>query len=207
MLRRGAKTGNFLHFIFENIHFGDDSRWNKWLEEAIRRFVPGQQEAYQPMLHEMLQQVLYTNIGGEGNPFTLSDISWHKRMTEFEFDFPVPAFPPETLHGLSDSQVSILIRNLHGMPGQELEGMMNGKIDLFFEQGGRYYILDWKSNYLGNELADYSPAALVKAMNEHNYHLQYLIYTLAVKKYLESRLTQFDYHTQFGGVIYLFVRG
>jgi exodeoxyribonuclease V beta subunit len=207
VLRRGAKTGNFLHFIFENIHFGDKSRWDKWLEEAIRRYVPGQQETYLPMLHEMLQQVLYTNIGGEGNGFTLSDIAWHKRMTEFEFDFPVPSFPPEMLHGLSDSQASVLVRNLHGLPGQELEGMMNGKIDLFFELEGRYYILDWKSNYLGNELADYSPAALARAMNEHNYHLQYLIYTLAVKKYLESRLSQFDYHAQFGGVIYLFVRG
>ncbi len=44
-------------------------------------------------------------------------------------------------------------------------------------------------------------------MNEHNYHLQYLIYTVAVKKYLESRLGGFDYYTQFGGVVYLFVRG
>jgi len=207
LLRRGAKTGNFLHFIFENIHFGDDSRWNSWLEEAIRRYVPGQQEVYMPMLHEMLQQVLYTNIGGEGQPFTLADVGWQKRMTEFEFDFTVPSFPPEALHSLSDDQFSILIRSLYGLPGNELEGMMNGKIDLFFEHGGRYYILDWKSNYLGNEPAQYSPAALVKTMNENNYHLQYLIYTLAVKKYLESRLRSFDYHAQFGGVIYLFVRG
>ena len=44
-------------------------------------------------------------------------------------------------------------------------------------------------------------------MNESNYHLQYLIYTVAAKKYLESRLPSFDYKTQFGGVIYLFVRG
>lgn len=206
-LRRGAKTGNFLHFIFENIHFSDDSRWDKWLEEAIRRFVPGQQVEYLPLLREMLQQVLYTNIGGEGEPFMLSDVDWHKRMTELEFDFPVPTFPPAMLHALSDDQASILIRNLQGLPGNALEGIMNGKIDLFFEHGGRYYVLDWKSNYLGNDLEDYSPVALAKAMNENNYHLQYLIYTVAVKKYLESRLPQFDYATQFGGVIYIFVRG
>jgi len=84
---------------------------------------------------------------------------------------------------------------------------MNGKIDLFFEHEGRYYILDWKSNYLGNNLADYSPQGIAQAMNAHNYHLQYLIYTVAVKKYLESRLGSFDYDSQFGGVIYLFVRG
>lgn len=207
ILRRGAKTGNFLHFIFEHIHFSDDSRWDKWLEEAIRRFVPGQQAVYQPMLRAMLQQVLHTNIGGEGEPFTLADVTWHKRMTEFEFDFPVPLFLPDRLHSLSDDQSSVLIRNLHGLPGHELEGIMNGKIDLFFEHAGRYYVLDWKSNYLGNDLPDYSPAALAGTMNDNNYHLQYLIYTLAAKKYLESRLPHFNYSAQFGGVIYVFVRG
>ncbi|HJT74980.1 MAG TPA: hypothetical protein VJ720_13195, partial [Chitinophaga sp.] len=49
--------------------------------------------------------------------------------------------------------------------------------------------------------------ALAAGMNENNYHLQYYIYTLAAKKYLESRLTSFDYEKQFGGVIYCFVRG
>jgi exodeoxyribonuclease V beta subunit len=85
--------------------------------------------------------------------------------------------------------------------------MMNGKIDLFFEHGGKYYVLDWKSNYLGDSLEDYAPAALATAMNEHNYHLQYLIYTLAISKYLQACLDGFDYETQFGGVIYLFLRG
>lgn len=206
-LRRGAKTGNFLHFIFEHINFTEDSRWNKWLEEAIRRFAPGQQEVYLPMLQEMLQHVVQATIGIAGAPFTLSTVAWHKRMPEFEFDFPVPLFPPDQLHSLSDDQASILVRHLHGLAGHELEGIMNGKIDLFFEHGGRYYVLDWKSNYLGNALSDYAPAALAQTMNDNNYHLQYLIYTLAAKKYLESRLTHFDYHTQFGGVIYVFVRG
>ena len=44
-------------------------------------------------------------------------------------------------------------------------------------------------------------------MNESNYHLQYLIYCLASKKYLQSRLPHFNYETDFGGVIYLYVRG
>ncbi|WP_276485149.1 exodeoxyribonuclease V subunit beta [Paraflavitalea pollutisoli] len=206
-LRRGAKTGNFLHFIFENVPFEDDSRWEKWLDEAIRRFAPGQQETYKPMLEQMLKQVLYTNIGGEATSFSLSETAWQKKMTEFEFDFPVPGFAPEALHALGDEQTTILIRSLYGLPGNVLEGMMNGKIDLFFEHEGRYYILDWKSNYLGGSVSDYSQASIARAMNEHNYHLQYLIYTVAVKKYLESRLPSFDYDTQFGGVIYLFVRG
>ena len=44
-------------------------------------------------------------------------------------------------------------------------------------------------------------------MNDNNYHLQYLIYTVAVKKYLTSRSPAFDYDRDFGGVLYLFLRG
>jgi exodeoxyribonuclease V beta subunit len=68
-------------------------------------------------------------------------------------------------------------------------------------------VLDWKSNFLGDAVSDYEKRSLQLAMNENNYHLQYLIYSLAIKKYLESRLPNFKYKYQFGGVIYLFVRG
>jgi exodeoxyribonuclease V beta subunit len=206
-LKRGAKTGNLLHFLFENINFSDDSRWEKWLTETIRRFVPGQQELYAPMLRLLLEHVLHTAITIEGNTFPLSAVIWHKRIPEFEFDFPVSAFFPDMLNGLSDERTSVVVRRFHEHGSNEMEGIMNGKMDLFFEHEGKYYILDWKSNYLGNTLDDYSPAALSAAMNENNYHLQYLIYTLAAKKYLESRLHAFNYEKQFGGVIYCFVRG
>jgi exodeoxyribonuclease V beta subunit len=46
-----------------------------------------------------------------------------------------------------------------------------------------------------------------QAMNASNYNLQYIIYTVAVKRWLESRIPDFDYERQFGGVIYLFLRG
>lgn len=206
-LRRGAKTGNFLHFLFEKVHFDNESKWEFWINEGIRRFVPGQQEVYLPMLQCMLQEVLHTEIRVGGHAFTLSSVAWNKRIPEFEFDFPVPLFIPDTINGFSDAGSSILVKGPQELAARELEGIMNGKIDLFFEQEGRYYVLDWKSNYLGPTPEHYSPPALAVAMNESNYHLQYLIYTLAVRKYLESRIPGFDYHTQFGGIIYLFVRG
>jgi exodeoxyribonuclease V beta subunit len=206
-LRRGAKTGNFLHFIFENLSFTDERRWDKRLEEGIRRFVPGQEEAYMPMLRQLLKEVLQADLRIGLHSFSLASVAWNRRIAEFEFDFPVPLFAPGSIASFSDEQASIYVSSPYDRKGQELEGIMNGKIDLFFEQDGRYYILDWKSNYLGASLHDYAPAALALAMNENNYHLQYLIYTLAAKKYLESRVEGFDYETQFGGVHYLFIRG
>ncbi len=67
--------------------------------------------------------------------------------------------------------------------------------------------MDWKSNYLGDTLEDYAHDKLNDAMNENNYHLQYLIYTLAAKKYLTTRIKDFEYEKHFGGVMYLFLRG
>ena len=206
-LRRGAKTGNLLHFIFESINFSDNSRWSQWLEEAIRRFVPGQRETYLEPLHDMLRHVMHTPIHIAGSSFQLTSVGRQQRLAEFEFDFPVPAFQSNLLNNLSDNEATVNVRRFSEHSSQELEGIMNGKVDLFFEHGGKYYILDWKSNYLGNSIADYDAQSLAAAMNENNYHLQYLIYTVAVKKYLESRLPNFDYETHFGGVIYCFVRG
>ncbi len=44
-------------------------------------------------------------------------------------------------------------------------------------------------------------------MSEHGYHLQYLLYCVAVHRYLRRRLVDYDYDRHFGGVYYLFVRG
>ncbi len=89
----------------------------------------------------------------------------------------------------------------------EIEGVMHGFIDLLFRHKGKYYILDWKSNFLGNKLEDYKRKGMEEGMRGSNYHLQYYIYTLAVKRHLERKLKDFDYERDFGGVIYMFLRG
>lgn len=201
-LRKGVKTGNMLHYIFENINFSDPSRWQYVVKTAIQRFSPDQDEAYGSNLKEMLSHVFNTTITIGADSFKLSQLNMQSCINEFEFDFNVSPFTVSHLKTFGDDQVHIDVRDF-----RDIEGVMNGKVDLFFEHHGKYYILDWKSNYLGDSLLDYSSQGLAMAMNENNYHLQYLIYTLAIKKYLETRLPVFDYETQFGGVIYLFVRG
>ncbi len=44
-------------------------------------------------------------------------------------------------------------------------------------------------------------------MYDHDYHLQYLIYTLALHRHLKNRLPDYDYERHMGGVRYLFLRG
>lgn len=201
-LQRGANTGNMLHFLFETVNFTDTDRWGDKIDQAIKRFAPRYQENLPVMLYSLLTHAMNAVISLEDQEFSLSGVHYTRRIHELEFDFTVPVFNPYQLRGLSADGISI---DVHA-PGS-LEGLMNGKIDLFFEHEGRYYVLDWKSNFLGDSLEDYSQESIGKAMNENNYHLQYLLYTLAVKKYLNTRLAGFDYERDFGGVIYMFVRG
>lgn len=201
-LTKGAKTGNMLHFLFENIAFNHDGRWDFAIKNAVQRYAPLRADLYTPMLKMMLDQVLNASINIGEESFKLSDVSVGNSIHELEFDFTVSPFQVSRLGMLSNENMEVRVKDFF-----EMEGIMNGKIDLFFEHQGKYYVLDWKSNYLGDSLADYSSKNLALAMNENNYHLQYLIYSLAAKKYLESRLHNFNYDTQFGGVIYLFLRG
>lgn len=202
-LKKGAQTGNFLHFIFENLDFTFEDSWQWVIERAIKRFVSKAEEDLEDKLLELFKHVLQTEISANHQKFQLSSIRPEKCIHELEFDFPVKTFTPYQLEKLMSEGI-VISEKYKG----QIEGVMNGKIDLFFEKDGRFYVLDWKSNYLGPNLEDYSGVQLTQSMSDSNYHLQYLIYCYAVKKYLENRLgANFDYSRDFGGAIYLFVRG
>ncbi|MEJ7588299.1 MAG: UvrD-helicase domain-containing protein, partial [Ferruginibacter sp.] len=201
-LKRGAHTGNFLHYIFERIDFTEPLYWEKVVADALHTYLSGTPAGDAGHLAALLQHVTKTTISIGGTSFRLGEVARDKRLNELEFDFSVTTFNPETIKNLSTPSMPVQLRYV-----KELEGIMNGKIDLFFEHAGKYFILDWKSNHLGNKQEDYSKENISAAMAESNYHLQYLIYTVAVKKYLALRLPHFNYEKHFGGVIYLFVRG
>lgn len=91
---------------------------------------------------------------------------------------------------------------------KQLNGMLKGFIDLLFEHQGRYYVLDYKSNYLGPDSSSYHADALRDKMLASRYDLQYVIYLVALHKLLQARLgEQYDYDQHVGGAVYLFMRG
>ena len=87
------------------------------------------------------------------------------------------------------------------------QGFMTGYIDLVFEYGGRFYIVDWKSNRIGGTPAHFDAAGLAGEMALHGYYLQYLIYMVALDAFLRQRLAGYDYERHIGGVHYVFLRG
>ena len=93
------------------------------------------------------------------------------------------------------------------LQASQLNGMIKGFIDLVFLDKGRYYVADWKSNYLGAADADYTAAAIETEVLNKRYDVQYAIYLLALHRLLSSRLTNYDYDVHVGGAVYFFLRG
>ncbi len=115
----------------------------------------------------------------------LAELPASDRIHELEFFYPALAGP-------RISELSVR------------EGFLTGFIDLIFRFAGRYYILDWKSNYLEG---GYAPEQLATSMDEAGYRLQYKVYTIAVLNWLQQREPDFDFDRQFGGIYYLYMRG
>jgi exodeoxyribonuclease V beta subunit len=88
-----------------------------------------------------------------------------------------------------------------------LNGMFKGFIDLTFEHEGRYYVADYKSNWLGVDDDAYTEQAMENAILDNRYDLQYVLYLLALHRQLKARLVDYDYDRHMGGAVYLFVRG
>ena len=88
-----------------------------------------------------------------------------------------------------------------------LNGMLKGFIDLTFEYEGKYYVADYKSNFLGETSQHYQQDALHQAMQEHDYHLQGILYILALHRWLKSVKPDYCYAQHVGGAYYLFLRG
>jgi exodeoxyribonuclease V beta subunit len=201
-LRKGAFTGNLIHYLLEHIDFTQPASWSFTINKALQRMSPGLEETHGEGLYQMIEQLCALALTAENHTFTLPQISRNHQMAELEFNFPVHEFQTRQLMELSTPNTPF-----HLQKGQSWQGLMNGKIDFIGKQGEQFYLIDWKSNHLGYETDCYNETALLEAMDANNYHLQYYIYLVALYKYLQSRLPDFDYDTHIGGVFYLFVRG
>jgi exodeoxyribonuclease V beta subunit len=84
---------------------------------------------------------------------------------------------------------------------------MKGYIDMVFYHQDRFWLVDWKSNYLGNRIEDYNKNVLNNVMCRDFYILQYHLYLIALHQYLRQRIPEFSYERHFGGVFYIFIRG
>ena len=208
-LPRGAAPGTCLHEIFELLEFTESQ------PGPIRQIVADTLQAhgidrkFVPAVCANVRAVLDVPLDPVDPSFTLSRVSATARLNELEFLFPVEQVTPALLRdGFSGSAVDgSFLRHLERLEFERTGGFIKGFIDLVFERAGRFYIADWKSNWLGNRHEDYHADAMNAEMAAHFYPLQYHLYCVALHQYLASRLPGYDHDRHFGGVFYIFLRG
>ncbi len=208
---KGAGPGTFLHDLLEwcaQQGFARISGQPELLRDQLQRrcrtrgweeWVP----ALEAWLLALIRQPLPLSRTETGR-ISLADLTTARAELEFWFES----------RNVSTGALDRLVRDntLNGADRPRVDetrfnGMIKGFIDLVFEHNGRYYVLDYKSNTLGEDNSAYTDQAMGDAILDKRYDLQYVLYLLALHRLLKARLHGYDYDTHIGGAVYLFLRG
>jgi len=209
---KGARAGTCLHDILEHLDFteekGHDTR--NLIAEKLHGY--GFEDKWVDTIHEMVQKTLSGSLDPLDPDLMLRNISAKERLHELEFVFPLKSITPDVLKKLFDvyggpNVVDGVPQEIGRLSFSPVRGFLKGFIDLVFHWRGKFYLVDWKSNFLGYRIEDYGPDGLRRAMEEGYYSLQYHLYTLALDQYLRMRIPGYHYEGFFGGIFYLFLRG
>ena len=205
---RGAGPGTFLHGLFEwagREGFAKAAGDRITLHNTVaRRCNLRDWETWIEPLSAWLGSYLSAPLRFNGTQCKLSTLSTYQVEMEFWF----------SSRSVNVQRLDALVRQhtLGGAPRpvlapNELNGMVKGFIDLTFEHQGRYYVADYKSNWLGSNDQAYDAEAMAETMLDKRYDLQLCLYLLALHRQLKLRLAGYDYEQHMGGAVYLFVRG
>ena len=204
---RGPNPGTFLHGLLEWAGSEGFKADPEALQDAVarrcnRRGWQGWIETLSDWLQHLQDEPLRLNNGQPA--VVLSELNQYQIEMEFWF----------ASHKVDVVQMDQLVRqHTHGgapRAGAEpslLNGMFKGFIDLTFEHQGRYYVADYKSNWLGADDSAYTEQAMTASILDNRYDLQYVLYLLALHRQLKARLPGYDYDQHMGGALYLFLRG
>jgi exodeoxyribonuclease V beta subunit len=210
---RGAAAGTFLHGLLEwagREGFGTVAATpHAWQAQLARRCRSAPWAAHEAALRDWLGSWL-------NGPLDLSPLVSGTapvapaalRACQVEMEFWVSASRVDV--AAVDAMVTRHTLGGQARPPvapQQLHGMLKGFIDLVFEHEGRYFVADYKSNWLGPDDAAYTPRAMRDEVLRHRYELQYALYLFALHRLLRSRLPDYDYDRHVGGAVYLFLRG
>jgi exodeoxyribonuclease V, beta subunit len=209
---RGAAPGTFLHELLEHCAeegFARAAAPSPLLLETIaRRCQAHDWKRWIAPLSTWLPALLRTPLRlPDGDAMPLAALTDPQRYrAELEFWFEARHVQAQALDQL------VTTHTLAGAPRPALapklvNGMLKGFIDLVFEHEGRWYVADYKSNWLGRDVDAYTVAAMRESVLQSRYDLQYAIYTLALHRQLQARLPGYDYARHMGGVLYLYLRG
>ncbi|ASK34592.1 exodeoxyribonuclease V subunit beta [Alcanivorax sp. N3-2A] len=206
---RGPLPGTLLHDLLEQAGrdgFAATLAHPAELDRRVEETLAARHwQAHQPVIQAWWRQTLTT-------PFALADghVSLQQlgvAVPEMEFLFPARHVPVAELDRLIRAHIAPGVARPR-LEADTLNGMLKGFIDLVFEHQGRYYVLDYKSNWLGVDDAAYTRDTMTAAILEARYEVQYALYLLALHRLLRSRLgDEYQPEQHLGGAVYVFLRG
>ncbi|SOE64530.1 DNA helicase/exodeoxyribonuclease V, beta subunit [Burkholderia sp. YR290] len=212
---RGSDEGSFLHDLLEwaaQHGFARVAADVAPLREVVARrcSVRGWERWIDP-LTQWIQQIVSKPLAlkaGDGIEATTTVALSGLRTSIAEMEFWLTANRVDT--AAIDRLVSEYTMNgaeRRAIEPTQLNGMLKGFMDLVFEHEGRYYVADYKSNWLGSDDADYTADRIRAQILRSRYDLQYVLYLLALHRLLKARQPDYDYDAHVGGAVYLFLRG
>lgn len=197
---RGATSGNCLHQILEYLDPSKDEDWARTFDKQLQAHAIHGIGA--ESMHAWFKHIVQAKLPDGA---TLAGLGFRERVREMEFYLALPSGEVDAsrlLNRLAESGVHLPnLRHTHAVR------YLKGSIDLVYQHNGQFYVADYKSNYLGGQLADYQPERLRLAMDHAGYWLQAALYLVALHRYLKVRLPDYRIERHLGGANYLFLRG
>ncbi|QJC38731.1 exodeoxyribonuclease V subunit beta [Enterobacteriaceae endosymbiont of Donacia fulgens] len=198
----GKQIGIILHNILEKLDFTQIISRKFIKKELIKNNI---NFTWHIMLTNWFNNILKKPIGNEN--IILNKIENKNKKTEFKFYLSIKKSFSSTKYNNFISKYDLISCHLYKLKFKVIEGFLSGIIDLIFLWGKKYYIIDYKSTWLGNNYKNYKKKYIQNDICFNRYDIQYQIYSLALHKYLKYRINNYNYKKHFGGVIYLYIRG
>ncbi|QCI18413.1 exodeoxyribonuclease V subunit beta [Buchnera aphidicola (Aphis nasturtii)] len=199
---RGEKTGILIHYILNKINFSEKLNIDFFCK-SLKRYKFS--EKWTPILMSWIENII--NVKLKNINFNLSMLQKNQYIKEMQFFLPIQKI-------LYSTDFNHIIKSFDSISSptpkisfNPVTGILKGSIDLVFFWKQRYYIIDYKSNYLGDKKDAYSFDNIKKEIIKNRYDLQYQIYTVALHQYLNKKINKYKYENNFGGIFYMFLRG
>ncbi|QJC34683.1 exodeoxyribonuclease V subunit beta [Enterobacteriaceae endosymbiont of Donacia crassipes] len=198
----GKNIGIIIHKILEKLDFTKNISRSFIKKELMETNI---NVTWHIMITNWFNNILNIPIGK--NKIILHQINNHEKKTEFKFYLSIKKDFSSIEYNNIINKYDIISNKLNKLNFQTINGFLSGIIDLIFLWKNKFYIIDYKSSWLGNNNKDYKTKNLEKDIYLNRYDIQYQFYTLALHKYLKYRIKNYNYNKCFGGVIYFYIRG
>ena len=163
---RGPRAGKCLHAIFERLDFACAERGAvaQIVGAALAEY--GYEQSWCDTLCDMIGRVVEAPLAMGRRCQALGPRAAEMPARAFLLLPPQGPYPGEAPGALLRCGMCAdeLPQSIGSLRFHPVAGFMRGYIDLVFEHGDRFYLIDWKSNYLGSRPEDYGPETLAAVM-------------------------------------------